>query len=600
MATFFSDLSAALVKLAQFDEIVLCDFEFKAPPGERPEVICCVARELRSGKTHRIFKGAFKSKPPFPTGPNVVFISYYSSAELGCFKALNWPAPARVLDLFCEFRNLTNGLKTPAGASLLGALAYFRLDGIGADEKHDIQEALGTGTWPGRYSPREILDYCQSDVLALERLLPVMMPVIDLPRALLRGRYMTAVAAMEWNGTPLDMPMLKLLRDHWEGLQDQLIAAIDKDFHVYDGRSFRPDWFAQWLTGNGYPWPRLEGSDRLDLEDDTFRQMAKVYPAVSPLRELRASLSDFRLVDLAAGRDGRNRCLLSPFRSRTSRNQPSNARFIFGPSVWLRGLIKPPPCYGVAYVDWSQQEFGTAAALSGDLAMQDAYRSGDCYLTFGKQSALIPETGTKKTHKAQRELCKQCILGVQYGMQAESLAARIGQPMIIARDLLRRHHETYPRFWKWSDSVVDTAMLDSVIQTRFGWTLHIDGAVNPRSLRNHPVQANAAEMMRIAACLATERGVEVCCPVHDAFLICAPLDRLEADIAKMKQAMVEASRAVLGGFEIRADCPGEFDADGKPNEFPHVIRYPRRFMDERGAVMWARVCELLQRVKVKA
>ena len=44
------------------------------------------------------------------------------------------------------------------------------------------------------------------------------------------------------------------------------------------------------------------------------------------------------------------------------------------------------------------------------------------------------------------------------------------------------------------------------------------------------MQANGAEMMRLAAIAATEAGIEVCAPVHDAFLIAAPLSRLEADI----------------------------------------------------------------------
>ena len=67
------------------------------------------------------------------------------------------------------------------------------------------------------------------------------------------------------------------------------------------------------------------------------------------------------------------------------------------------------------------------------------------------------------------------------------------------------------------------------------------------------MQANGAEMLRLACCLATERGIEVCAPVHDAFLICAPLDRLEADVARMRAAMAEASRVVLGGFELGTD-----------------------------------------------
>ena len=63
---------------------------------------------------------------------------------------------------------------------------------------------------------------------------------------------------------------------------------------------------------------------------------------------------------------------------------------------------------------------------------------------------------------------------------------------------------------------------------------------NDRSLRNFPMQGNGAEMLRLACCPATERGIEVCAPVHDAVLICAPLDRLDTDVARMKDAMREA------------------------------------------------------------
>jgi DNA polymerase I-like protein with 3'-5' exonuclease and polymerase domains len=271
------------------------------------------------------------------------------------------------------------------------------------------------------------------------------------------------------------------------------------------------------------------------------------------MRELRSALSELRLNDLAAGQDGRNRTLLSAFRSRTGRNQPSNSKYIFGPSVWLRSLIKPPPGYGVAYIDWSQQEFGIAAALSGDRAMQDAYLSGDPYLAFAKQANAVPGDATKETHGPTRELFKQCVLAVQYGMEANSLAARIGQPPVLARDLLRTHRETYRNFWRCSDAAVDHAMLTSSLHTVFGWQVHIGTDPNPRSLRNFPMQANGAEMLRLACCLATERGIEICAPVHDAVLICAPLDRLESDIAGMRAAMAEASKIVLGGFELHTD-----------------------------------------------
>ena len=109
------------------------------------------------------------------------------------------------------------------------------------------------------------------------------------------------------------------------------------------------------------------------LKDKVFRDMAKIHPELNPLRELRYSLSKLRLNDLTVGQDGFNRCMLSPFGTRSSRNSPSNSKFIFGPSVWLRGLIKPPAGFGLAYIDWAGQEFGVAAALSGDPAMKAAY-----------------------------------------------------------------------------------------------------------------------------------------------------------------------------------------------------------------------------------
>ena len=97
--------------------------------------------------------------------------------------------------------------------------------------------------------------------------------------------------------------------------------------------------------------------------------------------------------------------------------------------------------------------------------MQAAYRSGDPYLAFAKQAGAVPQDATKKTHGPERELFKQCVLAVQYGMEAEGLALRIGRPVIVARDLLRAHHDSFGVFWRWSDAVVDTAMLYGSLHT---------------------------------------------------------------------------------------------------------------------------------------
>jgi DNA polymerase-1 len=156
--------------------------------------------------------GAF---PPYYTGPDLLFGAYYASAEIGCHLELCWPVPERVLDLFTEFRNHTNGLQTISGAGLLGALAHFGLNSIGAVEKNEMRDlVLRGGPWTDT-ERTAILDYCESDVASLARLLPAMLPHIDLPRALLRGRYMVAAAKMERNGVPIDTETLALLRRHW-------------------------------------------------------------------------------------------------------------------------------------------------------------------------------------------------------------------------------------------------------------------------------------------------------------------------------------------------------------------------------------------------
>jgi hypothetical protein len=141
---------------------------------------------------------------------------------------------------------------------------------------------------------------------------------------------------------------------------------------VYEGTTFKVSRFRQWLAKAGIPWP------------------------LAQMRELK----------LAVGADGRARTLLSPFKSRTGRNQPSTTKYVFGPSTWLRGLIKPTIGSGIAYIDWEQQEFGIGAALSGDALMQEAYNTGDPYLAFAKQAGAVPQDATRKTH--ERELFKQC------------------------------------------------------------------------------------------------------------------------------------------------------------------------------------------------
>jgi hypothetical protein len=568
-----------------FRQIWTFDFEFVSQPGSRPVPVCMVARELVSNKLIRLWQDEFGAAPPFPVDDDTLFVAYFASAEVGCFLELGWPIPRRIVDLYVEFRNATNGLPLPGGSGLLGALSHHGIAAITAEQKTEERALVMRGGPWDESERRRILDYCRTDVDPLGALLERMLPAIrvrpnGLGQALLRGRYMAAVARMEYTGVPVDTAMLGRLRARWRDIKFELVTAIDKDFGVFEGVTFKAGRFAGYLADNRIDWPRT-ATGHLQLDQATFRDMTKRYPMLEPLKELRHSLSDLRLMDLAVGPDGRNRALLSPFRARSGRNAPSNTKFIFGPSVWVRGLIKPPAGRTLAYIDWGAQEVAVAAVLSDDPVLLEAVSSGDPYLAFAKMARLVPPDATKQSHKAIRDLCKTCVLGTNYGMQAQSLALRTGVSVIEAQDLLHRLAQMFPVFTAWAEHVAAVGQLAGYLSTVFGWTLQTAYTPRATALRNFPMQANGAEMLRLACCLATERGVEVCAPVHDALLVEGEAGRMGEVLEVTRAAMAEASRVVLGGLEVRTDVK--------------LIEWPGRYADSRGCVMWERVTEILDR-----
>jgi hypothetical protein len=159
---------------------------------------------------------------------------------------------------------------------------------------------------------------------------------------------------------------------------------------------------------------------------------------------------------------------------------------------------------------------------------------------------------------------------------------------IVARDLLAAHKRTFHNYWDFIDRYVETAMFHGQARTVFGWPARALSGSNQRTIANYLAQANGAEMMRIAMCLGIERGVEVCAAIHDAFLITAPVDEIDAAVATMTECMDEASRAVLDGFVLGVEAK--------------TVRYPDRFMDKREGSweMWESIWSLIAELEEKA
>jgi DNA polymerase I len=584
-----------------FEEVWLHDFEYVARPGERPDVVCLAARELRSGRTLKLWRDELGELPPYRTDRGALFVCFVANAECACHLSLGWRLPARVLDLSPAFRNLVNGLWTPEGKGLLGALRYYGLDAISAKQKDAARQRVMQG-WPFTPEERErILRYCLSDVAALERLLWRVLPKINhLGVALHHSEFAAASALMEHRGVPIDMEVFSQLADYdtWRALRDAMVPTIDAQYGVYT-RNATGDWtfslelFAAYLARERIGWPRLD-TGKLNMRRKTFEDMSKGQPQLEGLRQLRHARDKMRKIKLAVGADGRNRTVLWPFQAKTSRTQPKSSQWIFSPAVWLRSLIKPEPGMAVAYIDYSAMEFLIAAVLSDghcgpNNPMLDAYNTGDPYLAFAKRVGAAPSDATKQSHAGVRARYKVVLLATQYGMEAEALAVRAGVSTFEAREMLGQHREVFAQYWKWSDDWVQHSLQTGLMRTAMGWTCRTGVTeFNERSLRNWPVQAAGADILRVACVMATRRNVRLLAPVHDAVLIEAPIDRIEGDVALMREIMRRASRVVLN-----ADAGGPHALRTDVN----IVRQPDRYSDARGAPVWGRVLELLSELK---
>jgi DNA polymerase-1 len=573
--------------LSDFERIIFWDFEFIAKPGEHPDVVCLAWHEQPAGQTYRRWYDQFAgSVSPFRFDNKTLGVCFVGNAELHCHLTGGWPLPANVLDLNTEFRCITNGRTVPAGKGLLGALAYYGLDSIGSKRKDAMRDRIKKGRPFTAKEREEILRYCASDVDAMVRLLPKMLPDIELDVALHRGEFVAASARMEHRGVPIDGELFRQLADKktWSAVRDAMVPAIDAQYGVYT-QDKAGDWhfnkklFAAYLERMGITWPRTETGE-LSLRRKVFEDMTKGHPELEQLRQLRHARDKMRKIKLAVGADNRNRTVLWPCKAKSSRTQPKASQWIFSPAVWLRSLIKPEPDRALAYIDWSSMEFMIAASLSSDPIMLDFYYSGDPYLTFCKRVGKAPADATKRTHGALRDRYKTGLLAIQYGVQAETLAGRLGISTFEAHEMISQHRELFAVYWQWAEDWLAHTLDSGVLWTPMGWYCRTGiTEFNGRSIVNLPVQGSGADVLRVACVWATRHGIQLCAPVHDAVLIESSIERIKTDVALMQEIMRRASRAVLGAHELRTDAK--------------IIRYPDRYTDPRGDAIWAQVLELL-------
>jgi hypothetical protein len=395
-----------------------------------------------------------------------------------------------------------------------------------------------------------------------------------LRHALYRGEFEWGLSGQEYRGTPIDLAGYERLSGSWNAIKADLAASVDRQYDCYDivdgEPHFREEKFRAYCRREEIQWPTLKNNADLDLKARTFRDMANAFEQLRDLHGLRTILAQLRNNRLAIGSDGRNRCLQGPHGTKTGRNAWSNSKNIWGPARGLRFLIMPCGS-ALAYRDYKQQEVRIAAIKSEDMELLTVCEAGDVYNGVARQLG----------YAENRPLFKTVVLGILYGLEAQSLAWRAGISIVEAAEILSRLRARFRIFEEFCSTVRDHAGLDMVLTTNFGWTMNCPPGTSRRVLRNWPIQAAGAEIMHVFTILAERRGLPVCATIHDAVLVEGDPACIDDVSRELDRTMGDASALVLDGYRLPTD-----DGGGP-------IMPGHRFYDEKGESMWNRINELI-------
>jgi hypothetical protein len=582
----------------RFRSIWHVDTEYREDANHLPIPVCLHAHDEVSGKTLSLWRDELlaSTRLPFDSGPDDAMVAFASNAELQCFLRLGLPFPNNVIDPYVENIVAINGNtavwpppdeKDRKGRpGLLDALKLHGLPARPQEHKDRMRDLILENE---DYTPeqrREIQDYNKEDVDDTIALLSVL-PIDDIKHALFHGRYMAAVAREERVGLPVYSEyLLDELVPKWDAIRLHYIQR-DDEFHLYDGVNFVEERLWDLIKAKGWDWPRTP-TGKYQLKIATIGKQATRYPELKSLARLRDQIAELRINKLVntVGPDGFSRCPLLPFWTITGRNQPSAKDKMFLPSLpkWLQGMLKPPRGMALVELDFVAEEPAIVAGLSGDPAMIADYQNGDVHWLFAVRAGLAAPNAAVDDHI--RDLCKPVCHGMNYGISPYGIAAKTKKSLDWAREMQARHRYAYPVFHQWRGDVVAQAHFDEVITSPFGWRLIVTADTKTRTLMNFLAQAGGSDVMRLVSIVATECGITIAAPVHDAFWILAPLDELDTTIARMTEIMTEAGRLVTGGLPIRVKVEA-------------VVRWPQclgdvRKPDAKGQAMWCEVRELVR------
>lgn len=156
-------------------------------------------------------------------------------------------------------------------------------------------------------------------------------------------------------------------------------------------------------------------------------------------------------------------------------------------------------------VDYSQIELRIVAAISGDVNMCEAFKSGkDIHqATAAKVYGVAMEDVTKE----MRYKAKSVNFGIIYGQGAFGLAENLGISRTEAKEIIDNYKREFPSIQQYMNNMITFAQENGYVETLMGrkrWLSDINSrnftvrGFAERNAINSPIQGTAADMIKLA------------------------------------------------------------------------------------------------------
>ena len=336
-------------------------------------------------------------------------------------------------------------------------------------------------------------------------------------------------------------------------LQSSIWAHAGREFNINSPKQLGDVLFEELMLPSG-----KKTKTGWSTNADTLEKLRGKHPIVDEvldyrmLTKLKSTYADglLKVIDDADGRIHTNFQMTVTATGRLSSTEPNlqNIPIRKKLGAQIRNMFVAAPGKVLVDADYSQIELRLLAHISGDEAMQNAFRCGEDIHTVTASNVFnVP---VDEVTPLLRSRAKAVNFGIVYGISAFSLSQDIGVYPNEAKAYIDAYLEKYHGVRDYMSAIVEKAKKDGYVDTLYGRRRYLpelkSANFNMRSFGervalNMPVQGTAADIIKIAmvnvhAHLAKEGlSAKLILQVHDELIVECP----EAEAERVKTILSE-------------------------------------------------------------